>query len=248
MGGTTVQARNPSIRETAIRRGKIGAESQNSRTGKKFVRRDDSDSSQHIRLGIQVFFLIVNLWIGFQFYLFVRWAENGGRTPAISRPAGVEGWLPIEGMMQFKYTILTGQLPALHPAAFFLFAAFALSSLLFRKSFCGWLCPIGTVSEYLWKFGRRIFSRNISLPKWLDYPLRSLKYLLLGFFVYAVAMMSASAIADFVGSPYGLVVDVRMLNFFRFIGVTTAVVLGDWHWHRCSYGTFGAAICVRTGL
>lgn len=259
MGSTTVQARNPSIRETAICHGKISAESQNSRTGKKFVRRDDSDSSQHIRLGIQVFFLIVNLWIGFQFYLFVRWAENGGRTPAISRPAGVEGWLPIEGMMQFKYTILTGQLPALHPAAFFLFAAFALSSLLFRKSFCGWLCPIGTVSEYLWKFGRRIFGRNISLPKWLDYPLRSLKYLLLGFFVYAVAMMSPSAIADFVGSPYGLVVDVRMLNFFRFIGVTTGVVLGGlalaslfvrnfWCRYLCPYGALMGLISMFSPL
>ena len=124
VGSTTVQARNPSIRETAIRHVKISAESHNSRTGKKFVRRDDRDSSQHIRLGIQVFFLIVNLWIGFQFYLFVRWAENGGRTPAISRPAGVEGWLPIEGMMQFKYAMVTKQLPALHPAAFFLFRRF----------------------------------------------------------------------------------------------------------------------------
>ena len=146
MGGTTVQAPDPGIRQTSFRQAKIGGENQNSKTRKKFVRRGDRDFSQQIRLGIQVFFLILNLWIGLQFYLFVRWAENGGRAPAISRPAGVEGWLPIEGMMQFKYTMVTKQLPALHPAAFFLFTAFAVSSLLFRKSFCGWLCPIGTTS------------------------------------------------------------------------------------------------------
>ena len=261
MASTTVQAPNPSISKTAFRHAKIGgaAERQNSRTGKKFVRRDDRDFSQQIRRGTQVFFLILNLWIGLQFYLFVRWAETGGRTPAPSRPAGVEGWLPIEGMMQFKYTILTGKLPALHPAAFFLFSAFALSSLLFRKSFCGWLCPIGTVSEYLWKSGRRIFGRNFSFPKWLDYPLRCLKYLFLGFFVYAVAMMSAAAIADFVGSPYGLVVDVRMLNFFRFIGTTTAVVLGGlalaslvvrnfWCRYLCPYGALMGLISMFSPL
>ena len=260
MGSTTIQASNRSSRETALCHAKIvGAESQNSTMRKKFVRRHGRDSSQQVRLGIQAFFLILNLWIGLQFYLFVRWAETGGRIPAVSRPGGVEGWLPIEGMMQFKYTVLTGQLPAVHPAAFFLFTVFALISWLFRKSFCSWLCPVGTISEYLWKLGRRIFGRNFSLPKWLDYPLRSLKYLLLGFFVYAVAMMSASAIADFVASPYGLVVDVRMLNFFRFMGTATVVVLGGlvlaslfvrnfWCRYLCPYGALMGLISMFSPL
>jgi len=161
--------------------------------------------------------------------------------------------------MQFKYTILTGQLPVLHPAAFFLFTAFALSSLLFRKAFCSWLCPVGSVSEYLWKLGRVIFGRNFTLPKWLDYPLRGLKYLLLSFFVYAVAMMSATAIGDFVASPYGLVVDVRMLNFFRFIGTTTLIVLAGfvlaslfvrnfWCRYLCPYGALMGLISMASPL
>jgi polyferredoxin len=222
-------------------------ESEKRRSPRKLIRRNDIDSSQQVRLSVQIVFLILNIWIGLQFYLFVRWAEFGGQTPVISRPPGVEGWLPIEGMMQFKYTLLTGHIPVLHPAAFFLFTAFALSSLLFRKSFCGWLCPVGTVSEYLWKAGHRIFGRSFRLPNWLDLILRSLKYLVLAFFVYAVAMMSAAAIADFVASPYGLIVDVRMLNFFRFMGSTTAVVLGGlalaslfvrnfWCRYVCPYG------------
>jgi len=214
---------------------------------KKLIRREGKDYSQRIRFAVQVFFVLLNLWVGFQFYLWVRWAETGGQSAAVSRPAGVEGWLPIEGMMQFKYVAATGEFPRLHPAAFFLFVVFAFSSLLFRKSFCGWLCPVGTVSEYLWKFGRWIFGRNFSLPRWIDLPLRSLKYLLLSFFVYAVTSMSAAAIADFVGSPYGLVVDVRMLNFFRFAGVATIYVVGGlalasifvqnfWCRYLCPYG------------
>jgi len=236
----------------------VGSENDR-RIRKKLVRRSDRDNSQQIRLGVQALFLILNLWIGLQFYLFVRWAESGGLGPVASRPAGVEGWLPIEGMMQFKYTILTGQLPVLHPAAFFLFTAFALSSLLFRKAFCSWLCPVGSVSEYLWKLGRVIFGRNFTLPKWLDYPLRGLKYLLLSFFVYAVAMMSATAIGDFVASPYGLVVDVRMLNFFRFIGTTTLIVLAGfvlaslfvrnfWCRYLCPYGALMGLISMASPL
>ena len=220
---------------------------ETSKRRKKLVRRETKDVSQRIRLSVQTAFFILNIWIGLQFYLWVRWAETGGRTATVSRPGGVEGWLPIEGMMQFKYVLASGQLPRLHPAAFFLFSAFALISFLFRKSFCGWICPVGTISEYLWKLGRRIFGRNFRLPGWIDLPLRSLKYLLLSFFVYAVTMMSAAAIAEFVASPYGLVVDVRMLNFFRFMGATTAYVVGGlvlasvlvqnfWCRYLCPYG------------
>ena len=260
MGTATVQVENPHRTESPVGcSGAPGLETKHSKTRKRLVRRQEVDFSQRARFAVQAIFLTLNIWIGLQFYLFVRWAETGGRTPAVSRPAGVEGWLPIEGMMQFKYTLLTGHLPDLHPAAFFLFTAFALSSLLFRKSFCGWLCPVGTVSEYLWKLGRRAFGRSFRLPRWLDLPLRSLKYLLLSLFVYAVTMMSAAAIADFVASPYGLVVDVRMLNFFRFMGTTTVIVLGVLVWasllvqnfwcrYLCPYGALMGLISLFSPL
>jgi polyferredoxin len=216
---------------------------------KKLVRRIDREYSQPLRLGVQLFLMALNLWIGAQFYLWVRWAESGGRAIEVSRPAGVEGWLPIEGLMQLKYFLLTRQLPNVHAAGFFLFVSFLAMSAVFRKSFCSWLCPVGTVSEYLWKLGRATFGRNFQLPRWADVTLRTLKYLVLGFFVYAVASMPAPAIAEFLGSPYALVVDVRMLNFFRYLGSTTAlVVLGMviasifirnfWCRYLCPYGAF----------
>ncbi|HEY4900815.1 MAG TPA: 4Fe-4S binding protein [Terriglobales bacterium] len=214
---------------------------------KKLVRRTDRDYSQQLRLGFQLAFLALNVWIGVQFYQWVRWAETEGVTPTVARPAGIEGWLPIAGLMQFKYVLLTGEVPRIHPAGFFLFTAFLLMSFLLRKSFCGWLCPVGTLSEYLWKLGRSTFRRNFALPRWLDLGLRSLKYLLLGFFAYAVFSMSAAAIAEFLTTPYGLIVDVRMLNFFRYLGGTAAfVILGlivasifvqnFWCRYLCPYG------------
>jgi polyferredoxin len=216
---------------------------------KKLVRRMDSEYSQPMRLGVQLFLMMLNLWIGVQFYLWVRWAESGGIAMEVSRPAGVEGWLPIEGLMQLKYFLLTRQLPQVHAAGLFLFVSFLMMSVVFRKSFCSWLCPVGTVSEYLWKLGRAIFRRKFHLPRWADFALRSLKYLLLSFFVYAVASMSAAAIAEFLGSPYALIVDVRMLNFFRYLGSTTALLIlgigiasifipNFWCRYLCPYGAF----------
>ena len=165
----------------------------------------------------------------------------------VSRPAGVEGWLPIEGLMQLKYLLVTGQVPRVHAAGFFLFVSFLIISFAFRKSFCSWLCPVGTVSEYLWKLGRATFGRTFQLSRWADIALRSLKYLLLSFFAYAVASMSAASIAEFLGSPYALIVDVRMLNFFRYLGGAAAFVLLElaiasifvqnfWCRYLCPYG------------
>ena len=57
-------------------------------------------------------------------------------------------------------------------------------------------------------------------------PLRGLKYFLLGFFVWAISTMSAAGIRDFMQSPYGLIADVKMLNFFRHIGETGLIGLG----------------------
>jgi polyferredoxin len=159
----------------------------------------------------------------------------------------VEGWLPIAGLMNSKYFLLTGRVPAIHPAAMFLFLTFLLMSLLLKKAFCAWLCPVGTLSEVLWKLGRRVFGRNLRLPRWADLPLRGLKYLLLGFFVFVIGAMSAEALGSFMYTPYGLVADVKMLNFFREMGLTAAIVMAllvllsmlvenFWCRYLCPYG------------
>ena len=193
---------------------------------KKLVRRAERDYSRVYRRSFQGAFLLLNLWIGAKFYFWVRQFEVGDGTALVARPAGVEGWLPIAGLMNLKYWMLSGEIPRVHPAAMFLLLAFLSMAFLFRKAFCSWLCPIGTFSEYLWRAGKKLFGRNFHLPRWLDLPLRSLKYLLLLFFVWAISSMSAMGIRDFMQSPYGLIADVKMLNFFRHIGETGLIILG----------------------
>jgi polyferredoxin len=192
---------------------------------KKLIRRTDVDRSQLYRRSFQSAFLLLNLWLGAKFYFWVQQFENG-MSGTLQRPAGVEGWLPIAGLMNLKYWLLSGQVPRVHPAAMFLLLTFLAMAFLMRKAFCSWLCPVGTISEYLWRLGQRIFRRTSHLPRWLDLPLRGLKYFLLGFFVWAISTMSAEGIRDFMQSPYGLIADVKMLNFFRHIGATGLIVLG----------------------
>lgn len=192
---------------------------------KSYVRRSGRDLSQRLRQSVQLAFLILNVWIGVEFYLFVRYYETSGASYPMSRPSGVEGWLPIASLMNLKYLLTTGEVPVIHAAGMFLLIAFVGMSLIVRKSFCSWLCPIGTVSEWLWKLGRDTFKRNWTLPRWVDIPLRGLKYVLLALFMYAVGSMSADAIRAFLEGPYGVVADVKMLNFFRFMGTTAAVTV-----------------------
>ena len=226
---------------------------------KRLVRRLAHDHSQGIRRSVQIGFLLLNIWVAAQFYLWVRFFETGGRSMQVSRPPGIEGWLPIAALMNLKYTLVTGEVPAKNAAGMFLLIAFLAISLLVRKAFCGWLCPIGTISEYLWTIGRDTFGRTWQLPKWLDIPLRSLKYILLGLFGYAVGSMSADAIAAFLAGPYGAVADVKMLNFFRYLSTGAAATLAFlvlasvfiqnfWCRYLCPYGALMGLVSLASPM
>lgn len=200
-----------------------------------------------IRRSVQVAFLLLNAWIGIRFYQWVRHFESGGLTTYVPRPPGVEGWLPIASLMNLKIFLLTGGLPEIHPAGVFLLAAFLTMSIVFRKAFCSWLCPVGTLSEWLWQGGRELFGRTLTIPRWLDVPLRSLKYVLMALFLWVVVTMPVPALREFLESPYGLVADVKMLDFFRDAGrltiqvcavliVLSVLTKNFWCRYLCPYG------------
>ena len=226
---------------------------------KKLVRRA-FDRSQPLRRAVQAAFVLLNVAIGLQFWLWVRHFESGAAGAApVSRPPGVEGWLPIAGLMGLKSFLLTGGLPPVHAAGMFLLVAFLAMSFLLRKAFCSWVCPVGAVSDTLAWIGRGTFGRTFLPPKAVDVPLRALKYVLLGFFLYAVGSMGPAAIAAFLSSPYGLVADVKMLNLFRMLSFTSAVVLTvlvvaslfvhhAWCRYLCPYGALLGMVSMASPL
>jgi len=203
-------------------------------------------TSQKIRLSVQLFFLAITLFTGWRFVRFVHFLQQGGAE--VSRPPGVEAFLPISSLMSLKYWILTGDFNPVHPAGLVFFLAFLVIAWLIKKSFCSWICPVGLLSEYLWKTGRRIFGRNVMLPAWLDWPLRSLKYLLLLFFAWGILVgMNVQDLKAFIYGDYNRVADIKMLLFFAHIsafslGVIVLLALlsvfirNFWCRYLCPYG------------
>ena len=203
---------------------------------------------QKVRLYIQFGFLLLIIWIGYEFYGFLQYHQSGWKTAYFSRPHGVEGFLPISALISLKYWILTGVFNNIHPSGLVIFIIILVLGLFLKKSFCAWMCPVGLMSESLWQLGTKLFKRNIRLWKWLDYPLRGLKYLLLFFFVYAVLwQMDVSTLKNFIYSPYNKVADIKMLMFFTNISefaiwtliilvVLSVIVKNFWCRYLCPYG------------
>jgi polyferredoxin len=204
--------------------------------------------SQLLRLLVQIAFTGLVIWIGVEFVFFVRWLESGGPAPAPGRPPGVEGFLPLSALISLKHWWLTGSVNSIHPAALFIFLAIAAISVLLKKAFCGWLCPIGFLSELHWKLGRALFGANLHLPKFLDWPLRLVKYLLLYFFLYAILWaMGLRDLNNFIASPYNRMADIKMHYFFERLDATGWWIIGIiallslpiknfWCRYLCPYG------------
>lgn len=172
------------------------------------------DDSQFLRSTVQLAFVLLCIWIGIEFYFFMQWGLSAGSEQFIERPPGVEGFLPISALMSMKYWMEGGVINTIHPAAMFILLAIIGTSVALKKSFCSWLCPVGTLSEALWMFGLKIFGKNLNVPRWMDYPLRSLKYALLFYFVWSIWNMDVTALAAFIYSPYNKVADIKMYLFF----------------------------------
>lgn len=199
-----------------------------------------------IRNGFQLAVLIATIGIGLQFYVYVH-QSAGIDTVTVARPPGVEGFLPIGALMSWKLFISTGEWDTVHPAAMVILGFAVLLSFLLRKSFCGWFCPVGAVSEWCRHAGRFLTERSFRISRIVDMPLRGVKYILLGLFIYAISTMPADQIGAFVQSPYYRLSDVKMLFFFTRMTLLTTGVLtvlfvlslffkNFWCRYLCPYG------------
>ena len=215
------------------------------------MKKNKLNSTQNSRFYIQTFFTALTIWIGVEFYFFIGWLESAGVSEFSTRPPGVEAFLPISSLMSLLLFFKTGEIHPVHPAGLFIFIAIIAVSFIFGKSFCSWICPIGYISEMIGDFGekiqKKIFGRKLVLHKYLDYPLRSLKYLILLFFVYAIMGMTAISLSSFLDAPYNIMSDVKMYYFFANISQFALIVVASlfilsiiirnfWCRYLCPYG------------
>lgn len=205
------------------------------------------NDSQFFRSSVQAAFVLLCIWIGIEFHFFMKWGMSGGTEQFFERPPGVEGFLPISALMGILHWLYSGTLNTIHPAGTVILVSFIVIGLMMKKAFCSWMCPVGTLSESLWMLGQKLFKRNFTVWRWLDFPLRSIKYLLLFFFVYSIGTMSVMDLETFINSPYNKVADIKMYLFFAeitpfalytILGLMLASVFIKNFWCRflCPYG------------
>lgn len=213
-----------------------------------------------VRNGVQAAFAIFLLFTGWQFAGFVAHFESSGAAPYVARPASVEGFLPLSALVGLRSWLGTGIFDVVHPAGLTLLLAIILTSAVAKKGFCSWICPVGAISEALARLGRMIFGRNLLMPGFLDWVLRGLKYLVLGFFVYAILLsMSALEATLFLRSPYNVVSDVKMLQFFLppapevaaglvALALLSAMFSNFWCRYLCPYGALLGLLSIASPL
>jgi polyferredoxin len=173
---------------------------------------------QITRYVVQAVFLLFLLYVGLQFYQFYQHFETHGKTAFVDRPSAVEGFLPISALVALKVWLTSGEFDVIHPAGLVLLAFFVGSGILLRKTFCSWICPVGTANELIGWLGRKIFKKNFELPQWLVCLLTPIKYVLLLFFLAMVVQMDTFSAKSFLVDPYNKVSDVKMLLLFLNIG------------------------------
>ncbi len=103
------------------------------------------------------------------------------------------------GGLESLYTFFTtgGLIEKIFSGTMILFAITLVIAIIFRRSFCGLICPFGAIQELFGKLGQRLFKKKYIMPRRIDKPLRYLKYVIL-----VITILYAWKTAGLWMSPY----------------------------------------------
>lgn len=151
-----------------------------------------------LRTIVQIFFFALIALISVNHTL----AESGKGIPILSS-ASLHSLCPFGGVVTIYQFATTGTfVQKIHESAFILMIIGFLLAILFGPVFCGWICPFGSIQEWVGKLGRKIFKRryNFFIPAKIDRILRYLRYLVLAWVIYMTAASATLVFAEF--DPY----------------------------------------------
>jgi polyferredoxin len=128
-------------------------------------------SPKVLRHAVMAFFFLFLLHVAYDHQV-----KGGGPRGTPS----VEAYCPFGGLESLYQFLTTGGfIRRIEPSAMILFAALLLLTLIASRGFCGWICPFGSVQEWLGLLGRKIFRKRFNPTGWWDRGLRYLKYAIL---------------------------------------------------------------------
>lgn len=129
--------------------------------------------------------------------------ETGsGGIPFLSN-ASLHAVCPFGGVVTIYQYATTGTfVQHIHEAAFALMVIGLLLAVFFGPVFCGWVCPLGTVQEWVSSLGKKVFRRRFNhfVPEKLDKILRYIRYVVLAWVIYMTASTGTLVFASY--DPY----------------------------------------------
>jgi ferredoxin len=104
---------------------------------------------------------------------------GGAKAPSI------HALCPFGGLESLYVFFTTGGLiEKIFSGTMILFVITLVIALIFRRSFCGLICPFGAIQELFGKLGQSLFKKKLIMPQKIDKPLRYLKYVILAITVF----------------------------------------------------------------
>ena len=119
-------------------------------------------------------------------------------VPGTGKWVGVDALCPFGGL-ETLYSLLTGSgyLQRVAASSLILLIGMVVMAIVYRRSFCGTICPLGALQGIFGWLGGKLFKRRPQMPRGLDRVARYLKYVVL--VVFAVWTWQA---AELVLRPY----------------------------------------------
>ena len=192
-----------------------------------------------LRTVLQIFFFVLIALIAVNHAL----DGSGVAIPLLSN-ASLHAVCPFGGVVSLYQLATLGTLTRqIHESSVILMALVFIVAFLFGAVFCGWVCPLGSIQEWVGKLGKRIFKKryNQFIPRRIDRFLRYLRYGMLGWVLYMTATTGKLAFSGI--DPY-----YALFNFWTGeVAITGLVVLGitllaslaverPWCKYVCPYG------------
>ncbi len=204
------------------------------------MKRSRKKRSLGIRTGIQIFFFALIALISVNHSL----AEAGRGLPFLST-ASLHAVCPFGGVVSvYQYAAVGTFVQKIHDSSFILMILVFLLALLAGPVFCGWVCPLGSLQEWIGGIGRKLFKRrryNHFIPARIDRWLRFLRYGVLAWVIYMTAVTGKLVFAEV--DPYH-----ALFNFWTSeLAIGGLAVLGltlvgalfverPWCKYACPYG------------
>lgn len=188
---------------------------------------------------VQLFFFILIGLISVNHGL----AASGRSIPILS-DACLHAICPFGGVVTLYNLATVGTfIQKIHMSSAILMLLIFALALLFGPVFCGWICPLGTVQEWIGKLGHKLFKEkyNHFVPLKLDGYLRFFRYVVLIWVVFVIAR-SGQLLFEHIDPYYAL-----FTFWYEEVAVSALVVLfislagalfveRPWCKYACPYG------------